>query len=87
MPTQQPTVTLSEADILSEVYDLLAYICDGVTIIRGNQSREVLPSDDDFIIYTPLYKKRVGTNINSFNAKGVSDISNGLYDDKALFYN
>jgi hypothetical protein len=86
MPTQTITSpTLAEADILSDVYDLLAYVCDNVPIIRGNQSREVLPSDDDFIIYTPLYKKRVGTNIRTFNAKGVPDPVNGSYNDKALF--
>ena len=84
MPTLTPTMTLSEADILSEVYDLLAHVCDTNQIIRGNQSREVLPSDDDFIIYTPLFKKRVGTNIHTFNAVGVPDEKNGQYDDTAL---
>ena len=62
MSTQEPMI-LAEADIMSEVYDFLAHVCENVPIIRGNQSREALPSDDDFIIYTPLYKRRVGTNV------------------------
>ena len=84
MSTQEPMI-LAEADILSEVYDLLAHVCDTNQIIRGNQSREVLPSDDDFIIYTPLYKRRVGTNIHTFEAVGVPDEQNGDFSDTALF--
>ena len=83
MSTQEPMI-LAEADIMSEVYDLLAHVCDTNQIIRGNQSREVLPSDDDFIIYTPLFKRRVGTNIHTFEAVGVPDEQNGHYDDTAL---
>ena len=84
MSTQAPMI-LAEADIMSEVYDLLTHICENVPTIRGNQSREVLPSDDDFIIYTPLYKKRVGTNIHTFDGAGVPDDKNGDYSDTALF--
>ena len=83
MSTQEPMI-LAEADIMSEVYDFLAHVCENVPIIRGNQSREALPSDDDFIIYTPLYKRRVGTNVRIFNAEGVPDPVNGSYNDKAL---
>lgn len=82
--TIQPP-TLAEADIMSEVYDLLAYVCENVPVIRGNQSREVLPSDDDFIIYTPITKKRVGTNIHTFNADEAEDDENGEFSDIALF--
>ena len=84
MPTQEP-MTLAEADTMSEVYDLLTYVCENVPTIRGNQSREVLPSDDDFIIYTPLYKRRVGTNVHTFEAMGVPDGQNGYFSDTALF--
>lgn len=84
MSTQEPMI-LAEADIMSEVYDLLAHVCDTNQIIRGNQSREALPSDDDFIIYTPLYKKRVGTNIHTFEAVDVPDDESGDFSDTALF--
>ena len=84
MPTQEP-MALAEADIMSEVYDFLTHVCENVPIIRGNQSREVLPSDDDFIIYTPLYKRRVGTNMHTFEAMGVPDGQNGDFSDTALF--
>ena len=84
MSTQEPMI-LAEADIMSEVYDFLTHVCENVPTIRGNQSREVLPSDDDFIIYTPLYKRRVGTNVHTFDAVGVPDEKNGDFNDTALF--
>ena len=84
MSTQEPMI-LAEADIMSEVYDFLTHVCENVPTIRGNQSREALPQDDDFIIYTPLYKRRVGTNVHTFNAVGVPDKSNGDFNDTALF--
>ena len=85
MPTQNP-MTLAEADVLSDVYDLIAHVTaiNGNNIIRGYQSREVLPSDDDFIIYTPLFKRRVGTNVRTFDASGMKDNENGQYNDTAL---
>lgn len=86
MPTQNP-MTLAEADVLSEVYDLIAYVTDinSDNIFRGYQSREVLPSDDDFIIYTPLFKRRVGTNIRTFNGAEKLANQDGEYNDTALF--
>jgi hypothetical protein len=77
-------MALAEADVLSEVYGLLAYVTSLDNIFRGNQSREVLPADDNFVIYTPIVKRRVGTNVKTFNAKGVPDSANGTYGDKSL---
>jgi hypothetical protein len=84
MPTQNPT--LLEADFMDEVYDFLAYVTsvgEG-RIFRGNQSREVLPDDDSFIIYTPILRKRIGSNIVNFDAADCDDDTNGAYNDSAL---
>ena len=85
MPTQE-TPTLSEADYMDEVYDLILHVT-GIgegRIFRGNQSREVLPDDDSFIIYTPILRKRIGSNIVSFDAQDCEDDENGDYSDSVL---
>ena len=41
-------------DFMADVYDLLYYVTGNSQIFRGNQSREVLPKDNDYIIYTPI---------------------------------
>jgi hypothetical protein len=78
--------TLSEADYMSEVYDLIHYLSnlDEDRIFRGNQSREVLPEDDSFIIYTSLFRKRIGSNITTFDAEECDDDENGDYADTML---
>lgn len=84
MSTQIPPMALAEADVMSEVYDLLVYVTSLDNIFRGNQSREVLPADGDFIIYTPLFRERIGTNVVTFNAENCEDDENGTYTDAAL---
>lgn len=85
MPTQE-TPTLSEAEYMDEVYDLILHVSgiDEGRIFRGNQSREVLPDDDNFIVYTPLFRKRIGSNIVSFDAENCEDNENGAYSDAVL---
>jgi len=85
MPTQEPP-TLSEAEYMDEVYDLILHVT-GIgeeRIFRGNQSREVLPDDDSFIIYTPILRKRIGSNIVNFDASWCKDDENGDYSDSVL---
>ena len=88
-------------DFMSEVYDLIQYVTGNSNIIRGNQSREVLPTDNDYIVYTPITQKRIGTNIAILHAEGIEPTDNApeqnskllqidlqvdCYGDKALAY-
>ena len=68
LPIPQPT--LSEADWLGEVYDLILHATgiDENKLIRGNQSRMVLPSSGNYCIFTPIIRRRVGTNASIFTA-------------------
>jgi hypothetical protein len=73
-------------DFMTDVYDWLAFVTaiDGNRIIRGNQSREVLPDDNDYIVYTPITQKRIGTNIAVLHAEGVPDNENAPDTDTKL---
>ena len=75
---------LSETDFMTAVNDLLIKITgiEQSRLFRGNQSREVLPADGEFIIYTPITRGRIGTNITSYGA--VEDDIYGDYADKVL---
>lgn len=59
-------------DFMGDVYDLLYYVTGNAQIFRGNQSREVLPADNNYIVYTPILQKRIGTNIAVLDADGVA---------------
>lgn len=63
-------------DFMADVYDLLYYVTGNDQIFRGNQSREVLPVDNNYVIYTPIAQKRIGTNVVTFNAEGVDPKDN-----------
>lgn len=63
-------------DFMADVYDLLYYVTGNSQIFRGNQSREVLPKDNDYIIYTPITQKRIGTNIATLHAEDVEPEDN-----------
>jgi hypothetical protein len=88
-------------DFMGEVYDLIQYVTGNSNIIRGNQSREVLPKDNDYIVYTPIAQKRIGTNIATLSAEEVAitdnapeqnskllqiDLQVDCYGDKAFAY-
>ncbi len=70
---------VSEVDFLSWIYDYILFVTsiDGSRVFRGNQSREVLPSDNEYCIYTPILRKRRGTNVYSFDAEDCDDDTNG----------
>lgn len=87
MPTQIPQPTLSEADFLGEVNDLILFVTglDQSKVFRGNQSRNVLPARGDFCIYTPITRKRIGTNIEVFDASGAEATEDGTDIQIALF--
>lgn len=90
-------------DFMCEVNDLLLYVT-GIPqsrLIRGNQSRSVLPKENDYIIYTPITQVRHGTNIATLYAEDVPidenapetdekllqiDIQIDCYGDKAFAY-
>lgn len=76
----------SYPDYMAETYDLLAYITNigAGRIFRGNQSREVLPADNDYIVYTPITSTRHGTNIATLHAKGVEPEYNAPDTDQKL---
>ena len=73
-------------DFMTEVNDLLMYIT-GIPqerLFRGNQSREVLPRENDYIIYTPITQTRIGTNISTLYAEGVQPTQNAPETDQKL---
>lgn len=71
-------------DFMTDVYDLLYYVTGNDQIFRGNQSREVLPKDNDYIIYTPITQKRVGTNIATLHAEDVEPTDNAPEQNSKL---
>jgi hypothetical protein len=71
-------------DFMGEVYDLLQYVTGNSNIIRGNQSREVLPKDNDYIVYTPITQKRIGTNIAILHAKEAEPTDNAPEQNSKL---
>jgi hypothetical protein len=71
-------------DFMGEVYDLIQYVTGNSNIIRGNQSREVLPTDNDYIVYTPITQKRIGTNIAILHAEEVESTDNAPEQNSKL---
>ena len=71
-------------DFMADVYDLLYYVTGNSQIFRGNQSREVLPKDNDYIIYTPITQKRIGTNIAMLHAEGIEPADNAPEQNSKL---
>ena len=71
-------------DFMGEVYDLIQYVTGNSNIIRGNQSREVLPTDNDYIVYTPITQKRIGTNIAILHAEEVEPTNNAPEQNSKL---
>ena len=63
--------TFTEADYLAALHGYISSVTGlaGKKIFRGNQSREVLPKKGAYCIYTPLFRRRVGTNLYNFDAK------------------
>lgn len=76
----------SYTDFMAEAYDLIAYVTkiDDSHIFRGNQSREVLPRENDYIVYTPITQVRHGTNIATLHAENVPDNENAPDTDQKL---
>ena len=71
-------------DFMTDVYDLLHYATGNSQIFRGNQSREVLPKDNDYIVYTPITQKRIGTNIATLHAEDVEPTDNAPEQNSKL---
>lgn len=71
-------------DFMADVYDLLYYVTGNSQIFRGNQSREVLPKDNDYVIYTPITQKRIGTNIATLHAEDVEPADNAPEQNSKL---
>lgn len=71
-------------DYMTDMFDLITYVTGLTNIIWGNQSREVLPEDDDFCIYTPITQQRVGSNLYKLDAAGVADTLNAPCTDSKL---
>lgn len=71
-------------DFMTDVYDLLYYVTGNSQIFRGNQSREVLPKDNDYVIYTPITQKRIGTNIATLHAEDVEPADNAPEQNSKL---
>lgn len=78
--------TISDVDYMGEVNDLIMYVTDlpQSRVLRGNQSREVLPKTNDYCIYTAILRGRIGTNVATFSADDVPDDKNGTETDTTL---
>lgn len=63
---------------LDDVNDWLMHVTEvsQARLFRGFQSQEVLPDDNDYIVYTPISQTRIGTNVATLNAVGVADKDN-----------
>lgn len=63
---------------LDDVNDWLMHVTEvsQARLFRGFQSQEVLPDDNDYIVYTPISQTRIGTNVATLNADGVADKDN-----------
>lgn len=73
-------------DFMTEVNDFLMYVT-GIPqsrLFRGNQSREVLPRENDYIVYTPISQTRIGTNVAVLHAENVADDKNAPNTDTKL---
>ena len=79
-------MSLTEADYLSALHGYIVAVTglDGGVVIRGNQSRMVLPKNGAYCIYTPIIRQRRGTNLYSFDATGLPDDKNGTDSLTAL---
>lgn len=77
---------LTEADFMAEVNDLIMYVTGlpKEKVFRGNQSREVLPKDNIFCIYTPITRTRIGTNVAELHAENVLPQNNAPEVDTCL---
>ena len=77
---------MTEADFMTALHGYISDITglDGKRIFRGNQSRMVLPKSGAYCIYTPIIRRRRGTNIYNFNAAGLPDDKNGADNITAL---
>lgn len=72
-------MALTEADFMTALHGYIVAVTglDGALVFRGNQSRMVLPKKGAYCIYTPIIRKRRGTNLLTFNAEGYPDNKNG----------
>jgi hypothetical protein len=73
-------------DFMTEVNDFLMYVTGipQTRLFRGNQSREVLPRENDYIVYTPISQARIGTNVAVLHAENVADDKNAPDTDSKL---
>lgn len=76
----------SVVDFMTEVNDFLMYVTGipQARLFRGNQSRAVLPRENDYIVYTPISQKRIGTNVAVLHAEDVADDKNAPNTDTKL---
>jgi hypothetical protein len=75
-----------QPDFMADVNDLLMYVT-GLSqdhVFRGNQSREVLPKEGDFAVFTPISQKRIGTNVSVLHGAKVPDSENAPETDTKL---
>ena len=70
---------LTEADFMAALHGYISSVTglEEKRIFRGQQSRMVLPKSGAYCIYTPIIRRRRGTNAYLFNAIGKLDNKNG----------
>ena len=79
-------MALTEADFMTALHGYISAVTglDGKRIFRGNQSRMTLPKRGAYCIYTPIIRRRRGTNVYQFDAAGLPDDKNGVDKISAL---
>lgn len=73
-------MALTEADFMTALHGYIVAVTglDGKVVFRGNQSRMVLPKKGAYCIYTPIIRRRRGTNVYQYDAAGKPDDKNGV---------
>lgn len=79
-------MTMTEADYMAALHGYIAEVTEmePARIFRGNQSRMVLPKSGAYCIYTPIIRRRRGTNVYEYDAAGLPDNKNGIDTMTAL---
>jgi hypothetical protein len=77
---------LTEADFMAALHGFIQSVTglDGKRVFRGQQSRMVLPKSGSYCIYTPIMRRRRGTNAYAFDASDKPDDENGVDTMTAL---
>jgi len=77
----KPVISLSEDQIFIDLRSfLLSVLPDGIPVIKGQDNRVAPPTDTDFVVMTPLFRKRLSTNKTSYFDGTFTNVDSQRYD-------